>query len=193
MTPEQYRDRGHTEAETRAFAAGYAKVVTGDMISVPLADSIEARSDDPYVGGDVQTALAARVSGGPHVSPVEMQGFLRNARAETVAAAQVAQGEVTRPGSGPDAHDRELRVRREWLSTVGRWFTTAELTGRPRPGCEACARLAGAPCDQHARRFGEPIPLPPEDTWASRQPGHTPGQILLRPGQAPYNLSRSVA
>ena len=192
MNPTEYRQQGHTEEEVQAFAAGYASVRTGDQITMTLADTFEGRSDDPYVGGDVQTALAARVSGGPHVSPVEMQGFLRNARAETVAAAKVAQSEVTRPGSGPDAHDREAYYQRAWVETVGRVFTAEELSGTPVPGCVACSRLAGLVCDEHARRLGEPIPYPPHP-WPSETVGSTPGMIVMRPGHYPGDLARTVA
>lgn len=198
MTPEQYAARGHSETEVRAFRTGYDKVVTGDQITVPLADSIEVRSaaDDPYAGRsdqDVAAALAARVSGGPYVQPWEMQGFLVNARTEHSAASQVAQGEVTRPGSGPDAHDREWLYQQEWRRVVGRELTAEELAGRPVAGCVACGRLAGMVCDDHARRPGEPIPYPPESTWPSKWPGHVPGAVVQRPGHYPGDISRTVA
>jgi hypothetical protein len=195
VTEEELRSMGWGEDEARRYMAGYSSVLTGDQVTMSTAAGTEVREADPYAGRsdqEVASALAARVPGGEFVRPEEMQAFLANARTETVAKAHVAVAEVTRPGSGPDAFDREVYYRRAWMQTVGREFTVEELAGQPVPGCVACSRMAGAPCDEHARKTGEPIPYPPHP-WPSEMAGHTAGQIILRPGQAPYRLDRSVA
>ena len=157
---------------------------------MPLADSIEVRSDDPYAGrpdADMQAALAARGPASAYVGAAEVQQFLVGAKAETVAKAYVAVSEVTRPGSGPDAFDRERYHLTTWMRNVGRVPSPEELAGRPVPGCVACSRLAGLVCEEHTRKTGEPLDYPPHP-WPSEAPGAVPGGIVLRPGMAPYRL-----
>ncbi len=145
---------------------------------------------DPYAGRDDEGVAAALNARGPsdgYVRPEEMQAFLADAKAETIAAAVVQVAEVTRPGSGPDAIERERHYLGETMHLIGRPLTDRELQGDPVPDCVACARMAGLPCGEHARKLGEPIPLPPRP-WPSEAPGHYPGAIHL----APYRLERSV-
>ena len=146
-----------------------------------------AMTADPYVGkGDegVAAALNARGPSDGYVRPEEMQAFLANAKAETIAAAVVQVAEVTRPGGPPDALERESFYRAERMHQIGRPLSDAELMGAPALDCVACARMAGRPCAEHTRKLGDPIPLPPRP-WPSEQPGRYPGAIHL----PPYNIA----
>ena len=197
MTPEEYRAQGHDEAEIRAFTAGYNRVVTGDRLTMRTADMIETRGADPYTGldgPDLQAALNThQASEDGLLSAAEMTSVLGARRTADQAEAIMRVAEVIRPGGSQlDTFDREQAIRRQWAERVGRWFSAEELRGLPRAGCEACARMAGAPCDQHVRRMGEPIALP-DHPWPSEMSGHTPGMVVLRPGAVPYRLDRSVA
>lgn len=100
----------------------------------------------------------------------------------------MAQAEVTGPGE-LDSWDREQYYVRQFAHTTGRMPDVRELRGPAVADCAGCERMNGSgPCDDHARRRGEPIPYPPESTWPSRQLGHYPGAIHL----PPYNIYKSV-
>ena len=101
---------------------------------------------DPYAGRsgeDVARVLATRGPSDGYVRPEEMQAFLADAKAETIAAAAVAVAEVIHPGSGPDAGDREWYYHIETERLIGQPLSDRELHGGPVAGCVACAGWPG--------------------------------------------------
>lgn len=128
---------------------------------------------------------------GGTITDADLPAFLAAAESAAKLDAHAADAVVYGPGR-PDPVVREQVDRVDFMYEVGRPASGAELRGLPLRGCDACARMGGAPCDDHVRKAGEPIVRPPRSTWPSQQPGFVPGTVLVaRPG-AKYDVTKSV-